>query len=289
MARRRGTALSAVYIAMAVAFLPALAACGSTSHRTTSGPATTAPKSSVWLLTRSALAQLVADSDVKDKLSGKQVYEILQPGQRSLGAIPVSPVVVFPSVAELQAASTAGRLRQGTSAVLYDPEAWPFTPLSEQQDPVQAATQAATIAHSHGLRLIVAPGLDLIKILDNGGSGPRWRRFIDLNLAGRFARIADLVVLQSQSLERSTSTYARFVQAAAAQIGAARPGTRVVAGLSTNPSGAPVDAGQLTSAIAAVQSTVDGFWLNIPRPGKRCPACNLPRPDIAVKVVRATS
>jgi hypothetical protein len=290
--RRRRTRLLPAYVAAAVALLVVLAGCGSSPHRTTttSGPRPTGSKAAVWLVTRAALAQLLTDPAVEDKLRRKQVYEILRPGQRPLAGVPAFPVVVFPSVAELRRnAATPGRVRPGTYAILYDPEAWSFTPVAEQQDPVQAARQAAKIARAHGLRLIVAPGLDLIKVLDYGGSGPRWRRFLDLNLAGQLARIADVVGLQSQSLERSTSTYSTFVRAATAQISAARPATRVLAGLSANPSGARVDSQQLTSDVQAVQSLVHGFWINIPRPGKRCPKCNLPRPDIAIKVVRETS
>jgi hypothetical protein len=271
-----------------LALLLGVAACGSSPRHATTTSAT-APKTSAWLVTRSALAQLVTDPAVRDKLRTKQVYEVLQPRQRPLAGVPASPVVVFPSAAELRDAVSTGRLRAGTYGVLYDPEAWSFTPRAEQQSPVQAASQAAKVAHAHGLRLIVAPALDLIKVLDPGSSGPLWRRFIDLNLAGSFARVADVVELQSQSLERTASTYATFVREATGQISAARPGTPVLAGLSANPAGAPVDSAQLTSAAQAVQSMVDGFWINIPRPGQRCPACNLPRPDVAIKVVRATS
>jgi hypothetical protein len=206
-----------------------------------------------------------------------------------LTAVAAAPVVVFPSATALEDAVDGDQLPAGTYGVLYDPEAWPFTPGAEQHDPVQAATQAARVAHAHGLKLIVAPALDLTKILDNRSSKPRWLRFLELNLLGRMARVADVVELQSQSLERSTPTYATFVREATSQIRAARQATRILAGLSSNPSGAPVDSPQLTSAAHAVQSMVEGFWINIPRRGIRCPACNSPRPDIAIKVVRATS
>jgi hypothetical protein len=61
----------------------------------------------------------------------------------------------------------------------------------------------------------------------------------------------------------------------------------VLAGLSTNPPGAPVDSQHLTAAIRATRFMVDGYWLNIPGPGARCPTCNAPRPDIAIRTLRA--
>jgi len=141
------------------------------------------------------------------------------------------------------------------------------------------------VAHAHGLRLIVAPALNLATVLAPG-RGQRWQAFLALHLAGQMAKVADIVELQAQSLERDTATYAAFVRAATAQANAARPGITVLAGLSTNPPGAPVDTQQLTSAIQATRSAVNGYWLNIPGQGPRCPTCNASRPDIAIQILK---
>src|ERR1035441_966247 len=71
----------------------------------------------------------------------------------------------------------ARQLPPGIFGVLYDPEAWTFTPAAEQQNPVQAATAAAAVAHAHGMRFIVAPAIDLTNVLSSSGTGPRWRQF----------------------------------------------------------------------------------------------------------------
>jgi hypothetical protein len=240
-----------------------------------------------WLLTRPALTQLRADPAVRDGLGRSKVYQVLQPGQRPLPGIPATPVVTFGSVAELGAAVAGNRLPAGTRAVLYDPEAWSFTPPAEQRDPVQAATRAAELAHAHGLRIIVAPALSLTTVVAPGGSGPRWQQFLSLHLAARIARVADIVELQAQSLERSPATYAAFVREAAAQARSARPGVTVLAGLSTNPPGPVVASQQLTAAIQATWPTVDGYWLNIPGSGPRCPTCHPARPDVGIETLRA--
>jgi hypothetical protein len=240
-----------------------------------------------WLLTRSALAQLVTDPEVRAGLDRSQVYEILQPGQLPLPGVSATLVVIFPAVAALDEALTGHRLPAGTRAVVYDPEAWSFTPADEQRDPVRGAARAARLAHAHGLQIIVAPALNLTTVLAPGRSAPRWRLFLDLRLAAKIAKVADILDLQAQSLERSTATYAHFVRAAAGQARTANPGVRLLAGLSTNPPGAVVDSQQLVTAIRASWPAMEGYWLNIPGRGPLCPACHSPRPDIGIEVLRA--
>ena len=69
-----------------------------------------------------------------------------------------------------------------------------------------------------------------------------------------------MVELQAQSLERDTATYRSFVTAAAAQASAAQPGVTLLAGLSTNPPGAPVTTEHLLAAMRppALWSTATG-------------------------------
>jgi hypothetical protein len=237
------------------------------------------------MLTKSALADMLSNASVRTRLESTTVYELLQPGQKPLSGVDATPVVTFPSVPELRSALDDNLLPAGTGAVLYDPEAWAYTPAAEQRDPVQAATQAAALAHAHGLKIIVAPALNLTTVLDPGSSMPRWQTFLNLNLAGPMAKIADTVELQAQSLERVPAAYARFVRAAAAQARKDNPNVTVLAGLSTNPPGAAVSSQQLTGAIKDSRPDVEGYWLNIPGQGPRCPTCNAPRPDIGIAVL----
>jgi hypothetical protein len=268
----------------------ALAGCMSQAPAGHGGPARLPPGRAAWLVTRSALAQLVTDPAVRGGLGRSKIYEILRPGQPPLPGVDATPVVTFPAVAQLSGALAARQLPAGTRAVLYDPEAWSFTPPDEQRDPVRAAARAAELAHAHGLQLIVGPALNLTSVMaPAGGAGgaPRWRLFLDLRLAAKIATVADVIELQAQSLERDAATYATFVRQAAAQARAARPGVTVLAGLSTNPPGPVVIGEQLAAAIRASWPSVDGYWLNIPGRGPRCPTCNPARPEVGIAALRA--
>ena len=239
-----------------------------------------------WMLTRAALAQVATDPAIAAGLERSRVLEILHPGQKLLALAGARPVVTFSSVSELEQAVSGGQLPAGTRMLLYDPEAWGFTPHDEQLNPAAAAGRAQKIAHAHGLSLIVAPALNLTTVRPDPAGGPRWRQFLRLGLAGAMAKVSDVLELQAQSLERSTSTYAAFVRDAAAQARAANPRVAILAGLSTNPPGAEVTSQQLSAAIQATRGVVDGYWLNIPGRGPRCPTCNSPRPDVGQAALR---
>ncbi len=239
-----------------------------------------------WMMTRAALAQVASEPAVLAGLERSRVLEILHTGQKPLAVAGSQPVVTFSSVAELDQAVSGGRLPAGTGALLYDPEAWSFTPRPEQLDPAAAARQARDTAHAHGLALIVAPALNLATVRPHPGGGPRWRQFLRLGLAASAARVSDVLELQAQSLERDTSSYATFVREAAAQARAANPRVAILAGLSTNPPGAAVTSEQLTAAIHATREIVDGYWLNIPGRGPRCPTCGPARPDVGRAALR---
>lgn len=279
----------AVTAAVAVFIVGSLAGCSAAVQVNQPPPTTRTSRNPAWLFTRSALSYLTRDPAIARRLRGSQVYELLQPGQQPLAQlkqIAAKPVITFTSATALEQAILGRALPARTYGVLYDPEAWSFTPASEQRDPLQAAIRAAAAARAHGLRLIVAPALNLTKVLESSGSEPRWRAFLELNLAGRLARIASVIDLQAQSLERNTATYTAFVRAASSQARATNPTIEVLAGLSTNPPGEPVDAQHLQAAIQATRSTVNGYWLNIPGQGQRCPTCNAPSPEIAIQALQ---
>ena len=120
------------------------------------------------MLTRSALSQMLSDPSVGARLERVRIDELLQPGQQPLSGVDATPVVSFSSTAKLRSALAGNALPTGIQAVLYDPEVWAYTPAAEQRDPVLAATQAAELARSHGLKIIVSPAMNLTTVLDPG-------------------------------------------------------------------------------------------------------------------------
>lgn len=299
--RRMATAVrdacgAAVLTLAACALASCTASSPSRGHASYSGsaaakdftPAALKPDSRpAWMMTRAALAQVTSEPTILAGLGRSRVLQILHPGQKPLDVAGAQPVVTFSSVATMDQAVSGGDLPAGTRALLYDPEAWTFTPRDEQLNPAGAARRALDIAHHHGLALIVAPALNLTTVRRDAVGGPRWRQFLNLGLAGAIAKVTDVLELQAQSLERDTATYAAFVRDAAAQARAANPRIAILAGLSTNPPGAEVTAQHLTDAIDATRAVVDGYWLNIPGRGPRCPTCNSPRPDVGRAALRA--
>jgi hypothetical protein len=261
---------------------PAASAVQSRSRQVASPAGVGLRAPATWLLTRQALTMVAASPVVRAGLARAQVLELLQPGQQPAGLAGALPAVGFRSASVLARAVDAGQLPAGTTAVLYDPEAWSFTPRAEQRDPEAAARQAATAAGKRGLRLILTPALNLVTVLAPGSAGPRWRQFLDLQLAAKLAPLASILELQAQSLERDAAAYASFVTAAAAQARAANPDITLLAGLSTNPPGDVVTGGQLVAAIRATRGVVDGYWLNIPGRGPQCPTCRQMQPQVGI-------
>ena len=174
-----------------------------------------------------------------------------------------------------------GQLPAGTRAVLYDPEVWPYTPAAEQRNPVRAAQEAAAIARSHHLTLIVAPALDLVSAQPRSG-GPMWRQYLQLDLAGQIARVAGVVEVQAQSLEREPRPFTG--RSSGPRRRRPMPPTRTSLCWPGCPPTRParlVSSRQLAAAIRASSAAVSGYWLNVPGQGPRCPACHAPRPGLA--------
>jgi hypothetical protein len=211
------------------------------------------------------------------------VYDVLgtAPAQ---AAVPATPTADFTSYSAMSAAIHGKRLPVGTRAVLYDPEHWAYTPLVEQRNVFAYERMAATLAHQHGLRLILSPALDLVAVSSPPVMGPFWQQFLRLHLAGQAAAAgADVVVVQAQSLEDFPATYAAFVSQASAQVKAVNRGVVILAGLSTGPTGVQVGPRTIPAAERAVAGApVSGFWLNVPGESAKCSECTVAPQSYAV-------
>jgi hypothetical protein len=185
---------------------------------------------------------------------------------------PSCHVLLGASCASLEAIAAQPPLTQ-TSApevVVYDLEAWRFTPLAERRDPSTAFREARRLAEDRWL--IAAPSLTLARELDGNRSRPTVA-YLRRGIAAIAAAEADGLHIQAQRLEREPHAFEDFVAQAAAQARAAKAAVAITAGLSTNPPGRPIDLAALVECVALTGDIVDGYWLNIPRPGPHCPGC----------------
>ncbi|HLZ55611.1 MAG TPA: hypothetical protein VKR06_01580 [Ktedonosporobacter sp.] len=271
-----------------------LASCGAggsaTSQPTPSQASVTSGNSVTWMINRSALDRLQAagwpETTLKQFFDNTHTYVI---GQMPTGWQSIS-TLSFTSYGDLKKAFAANTIPASVQAILYDNEAWTFTPLEEQLHFSTFIKDVADLVHSHQKFLIATPAADLVRVLDPHGEGDTYTRFLSLNIIKDAAQYADLVEIQAQGSEASTQKYAQFVHLASLQAKASHSRIVVLAGLSTNPSGQKMTGQQLLDAFHATRSDVSGYWLNIPgSQGGYCPRCGLPQPQVAIDFLQRIS
>jgi hypothetical protein len=266
-----------------------LVSCGSLDQSAAPTQSTTTPampaRNITWMINTAALASLQTAGSGWSQQDNMRVFDnthtyVIGKGPDGWHSVSTRS---FTSYAALKAAFAANSIPSSVQAIIYDDEAWQFTPVAEQQHFALYVKEAADLVHSHHMQLIATPATDLVSVLAPGVQKNKYKRFLSLNIIKDAAQYADVVEVQAQGSESSTSTYAQFVNAAAAQAKNANPGVVVLAGLSTNPDGQKVTGQQLYAAFQATSSDVSGYWLNIPgNQGGYCPRCGTPQPQVAI-------
>jgi hypothetical protein len=198
------------------------------------------------------------------------------------------PTQVFTSFETLREAFANNQIRPSTQAIVYDNEAWEFTPPNEQANPASYARRAAELVHDHDLAFICTPATDLVRVLSPGvHEGEIFARYLTLGIAANAARYCDVFEIQAQGSEINVGEFSQFATNAAQQARQVNPNVIVLAGLSTGPSGKVVTADQIYNAATSVLDAVEGFWLNIPGKGQYCPRCSDPKPELAVQLLQS--
>jgi hypothetical protein len=249
-----------------------------------SGPVTPVSTGTDWIMAGSAVSKLegiTSSVTVASYLDGPQTTILTSSTIPSdLSGWHVTFALDTRSLAEIRSGVDDG-LTSRISEILYDPEHWSYTPLTEQLNVGASTQQAESLAHAAGRQLIVAPATNLAEAAAAPGESAA-SSFIQTDDLAKVAANANIVEIQAQGLERNSSRYAAYVAQAVGQIRSANPSATIYAGLSTNPSGGPVTAAELVAAVRATSSEVTGYWLNIPSPGSACPACGEPQPQLAL-------
>jgi hypothetical protein len=196
-----------------------------------------------------------------------------------IGQSPYAPKTALELTDAKSLAELRRTLEPGHGALL-DLERWRFTPRTEQRHPAAAFRAAVNWARQHGSWLLEAPALDLF-------APPRLSHYLRSPILRRVsARAFDI---QAQGLERNPRLYAAFVRRVVRRLRQDRPNMVILAGLSTNPGGARVTLRELRADYRATRAWVDGYWLNIPSPGRYCPRCNPSNPRLAVAFLRSVT
>jgi hypothetical protein len=141
----------------------------------------------------------------------------------------------------------SGALAPG-STVIFDNEAWKWTPTFEKKHQVFYEQAAAQLAAAHNIFFINTP-------YEKSLSG-----IIAADLGA--AKYADAVEIQAQPLDRSPAAYKGFVLRAVAAIRKVNPDIPILAGLATDASGHPTGVRDMWAEYESVKSVVQGFWLN---------------------------
>jgi hypothetical protein len=170
-----------------------------------------------------------------------------------------TPVLSYTSYAQFKSDISSGSISYPYKWVMYDPEEWSQTPVSEQRNPVKYMTLFGQLAHAHGLKVIQAPALDLAYVAGSvlprhhRESGNQW--FVRVNLAGTAAAAGDIFQLQDESNTTTLSQYTGLFNSTQAEAQAANPNVKVFSEVST------VN-GTATQMAAAAQSiNPDGFYV----------------------------
>jgi hypothetical protein len=255
------------------------------SSSSPSAPVSPVSTGTHWIIASSAVSKLegiTSPATVANYLDGSQTTVLTSSTIPSdISGWHVTFALDTRSLAEIQ--NGVDGLTSRISEILYDPEHWSYTPLTEQLNVGAATRQAASLAHAAGRQLIVAPATNLAQAAVPGASAAS--SFIQTDDLAKVAASANMVEIQAQGLERNTSRYAAYIAQAVSQIRSANASATIYAGLSTNPSGGPVTTAELISAVQATSSEVTGYWLNIPSPGTACPACGEPQPQLALDLL----
>ncbi len=246
--------------------------------------ADTAAAGLTWLMSTQVLHEMAASSSALATMQLGHIDELVGSGDQpsGLGAADARSVMTFTGEAAL-AAWLRGQQAKPGELVLYDPEAWARTPLTDQRHLASAIAAAGSAARLSHVTLLVSPALDLAAALETGTR--RWNAYISLGIAADVARAGAILVVQAQSLERDPMEYGRFVAQAARQADSARRGTIVLAGISTNPTGPLVTIGELEASVTASLPVTKGYWLNVPSPGPACPGCHEPDASLGRELI----
>lgn len=220
-----------------------------------------------WVMDWSTAKSIASNSAAVAAIKGATIYEIVKVGGKVAPGLPAIATLDFKSVSTMATDFAAGDIASWDHAVVYDPEHWSATPLSEQLDVVAATAEAKQLAAKYHLTFIATPATDLMEVL-TPGKWPLYKDYLNYNLAGKCSTSdPNFFDIQAQTLETHLTTYMTQTSGATAQVHAASPGTFVLGDVTDSISGSSVPVTDVVAAIRASEADVSGYYLNAPVEG----------------------
>jgi hypothetical protein len=175
-----------------------------------------------------------------------------------------SGVLVYNSYAQFASDIANHAIAPSYQWVMYDPEMWAQTPVTEQRNPALYLQKFGQLAHANGLKVVEVPGRDLGLVA--GSACPKTRGenldhwYLRCNIPGAVASSADILVVQDQVNTLNVPEFDYLYSAARSEAQAANPQIVVDAEVSTT-------YGSATQMVTAARSAhADGIYINATTP-----------------------
>jgi len=170
-----------------------------------------------------------------------------------------TPVLDYTSYAKFASDVANRAITYPYKWVMYDPENWTSTPVSEQQDPVTYLRKFGQLAHANGFKVIMAPARDLSSVQGSlypqqkGESSDQW--YVRVGIPSTAAKYGDILLVQDEYNAPNLTEYDWLYNTAAVQARGASSGVKVFSEVST-------DFGTLNQMVAAAKSiSPDGMFV----------------------------
>jgi hypothetical protein len=162
----------------------------------------------------------------------------------------------------------AGTISDDVTVVMYDPESWNATPLSEKLDPTRSIESFCALARANGYSVVVTPHPNLVCVPGSPHEPlpgeTRESAYLRSGIIEASVANADVYETQAQRLQRDPAAYRAFVRDTVLRARGVNREVHVISGLSTHP-GYAATPGMLGDAWACVRDLVDGHYLSLAR------------------------
>jgi hypothetical protein len=185
-------------------------------------------------------------------------------GAAQLGLGNAVPTASFSNERLLAQRVNRNQLPPGTVAVQYQPRT-PVTPRNQLTEPAEAYRQAGLVAHEHGLLLVGAPSLNVVKTVAPHLQKIKWTsKYLQRRFAAAAARYCDVYVIQAQSLQRTPTRFSAFVRQASAQATNAHPSVEILTEIRSGSGAKAPTVSMLERDLSAAGPSVSGYELTDP-------------------------